>query len=141
MRCRLLSPADALHIGEEAHVLQHRQVAGQRELLCDVAHTLPDGIGVGHRIVAQDLALTRRPPEQAEDHARGGGLAGAIGTDQTVGLTTADLQRHAIHGGHRRPRTCPEVLDQVPGPDRHAAVHQSSRRLKVTEAAPKITAP
>jgi len=55
--------------------------------------------------------------DQPEDHVQGGGLAGAVGTEQADDLARADPEADAVHGGDR-----PEALGDVADvEDRHTA--------------------
>ena len=42
--------------------------------------------------------VPRVGPEDVEHHADGGGLAGAVGTEQPEDLPGADLERHVFDG-------------------------------------------
>ena len=94
----LLAP-EPLEAPEEAQVLAGGQVRVDGQVL---GHVADGGLGVGrpdvHRPAGHD-DLAAVAPEQAADHRDGGGLAGAVGPEQAVGLAGGDLEADAVDGG------------------------------------------
>jgi len=94
----LLAP-EPLEASEEAEVLAGGQVGVDGQILGDVAD---GGLGVGRADVDRPAGHDDLPavaPEEAADHRDGGGLAGAVGAEQAVGLAGGDLEAHAVDGG------------------------------------------
>ena len=92
-------PPEPLEAAEEAQVLAGGQVRVDGQVL---GHVADGGLGVGRADVDRlaghdDLAAVA--PEQAADHRDGGGLAGAVGPEQAVGLAGGDLEADAVDGG------------------------------------------
>src|SRR5690606_3454521 len=101
-----------LHGGEELQVLAHGEVAEQRELLGHVADAAAQRLGLLGDAQAQyfDLALGGR--EQAAEHADGGRLAGAVGTEKAVDAGARHRQVDVVDG-----EQVAEALAQAAGAD------------------------
>ena len=87
-----------LEPAEEAQVLASREVGVDGQVL---GHVADGGLGLGGVDVDRlpghgDLAAVAL--EQAADHRDGGGLAGAVGTQQAVGLAAGDVEADAVDG-------------------------------------------
>ena len=91
-------PAQAEVAGVDEQVLEHGEVLVEVVLLGDDpdprAH-LP-GLAVGVQL--QHVKLAGGPPQPAEEHLHGGGLAGAVGAQEAEALAVLDLEVDAVHG-------------------------------------------
>ena len=50
-------------------------------------------------VVAFEADLALIGADEADDHVKGGGLAGAVGTEQSDGFAAADVDRHILNDG------------------------------------------
>ncbi len=91
---------DAVQQAEESQILRHRQIAGQRRV---------NGGEVGARqgprplcgdVDAVDLDAARGGGEHAQHHVDGGGLAGAVGAQETDDFSAPDRKRDVIERGY-----------------------------------------
>ena len=101
-------PRQALEPAEEAQVLASRQVRVDRQVL---GHVADGGLGIGGVDVdrpAVDDDLAAVAPEKPADHRDSGGLAGAVRTQQAVGLAGRDREADAGDSG-----SVAEALPQV----------------------------
>ena len=92
---------DAVDQSEEAQILNHRQIAGQRRV---------DGREIGPlqhlRPLRRDVQTfhqdgARSGLQYSQNHVDGGGLAGAIRAQKPDNLVAIHFERNAVHG-HRR---------------------------------------
>ncbi len=104
---------DAVDAGDEFQVLAHRKVLIQAEALGHVADLALDLVGFGEDVVAEAGAGPLVGRQQPAQHADGGGLAGAVRSQEAVNRAALDL-----HGkvAHHRPAV--ELLGQVVDVDR-----------------------
>ena len=93
-RGRLRQPVKAR---DEFQVLAHREVLVEAEALGHVADMALDLVGLGADVVAETGALALVGREQPAQHADGGGLAGTVGTEESVDLAALDLHREVAH--------------------------------------------
>ena len=81
---------DAPEAGDEFEIFQRRQLVINHRLVGHPRHHLLGGDGIGQRIDAEHRHRAGVGPQQAGDHAQGGGLAGAVGAEQRVKFADAD---------------------------------------------------
>jgi len=95
-----LAPAAGhlVDVGVEVDVLQDRQVGIEPEPLAHVADVLLDRLGVAHHVVASHPGVARRRVHDRRQQAHGGGLAGAIRSDQTMNFAGGQHQVDAGQG-------------------------------------------
>ncbi len=86
--------------GEERDVLVHGQVAVQAEALRQVAHLVGDGTVIARRVSTEHADLPLVGMDQAADRTDGGGLAGAVRTDEAEHLAARDIERQSVQGRH-----------------------------------------
>ena len=78
--------AHAVDLGEEGDVLVHREVAVEGEALREVADARGERGAARGRVEPAGADRAARRGEQAEDHAEGRGLAGAVRADEAEHL-------------------------------------------------------
>src|SRR5262249_30354101 len=91
------------------HVLVEAQLAGQ------VGNEPAGGDAIVPAIVAVDGGVAAGGAKEAEEEAEGGGLAGAVGAEQTNDLARGDVEGEVVQGGERA-----VLLRQVLGVQEHA---------------------
>ena len=62
---------------------------------------MPDGVGVANDIVTEDDGLSGGRREERGEDAQGGGLAGAVGADESEQVTLVDGEVEVGQGDHR----------------------------------------
>jgi hypothetical protein len=87
----------AVDPGREVQVLADRQILVERELLGHVAGLAFDLLGMPPEVQAQHRPLAGVRSEQAAQHAQGGGLARAVGTEKAGDLARAHLDGQVLH--------------------------------------------
>ena len=95
-------------VGVEADVLVDREILVEAEALRHIAHMLLRRFRIGHGIDAIDGHRAAVRPHHAGEHAHGGGLARAVGSDEAEDLArlTAKLSRStAVVSGKRLARS------------------------------------
>ncbi len=99
----LADPAigQALHACRETQVVEHGHVLVQWVVLRQIADVAADGLELAQHRPASDMDAARIRCEQAADHLHGGGLPGAVGTQETEHLTGPHHEADAIHRGLR----------------------------------------
>ena len=83
---------------EEAQVLLHGQVAGQRCVHRREVRAGERPRSARRHVDALDRHRARARLEHAEDHVDRGGLAGAVGTEQSHDLARGDAKRDVVYG-------------------------------------------
>ena len=94
----------------------------ERVLLRTHAKAGPDAWSVAYGIEAEDA---QRPPARRRhtpDHAHGGGLARAVGTEETEGLARVHIDVDAVHSSE-----VSEPLHESTGGDQRLASHAMDR--------------
>ena len=94
-----VEPVDA---AEERDVLIDGQLLVEREALRHVADAALDALGIAVDVDAADERRPGRGPQQAAQHADGGGLAGAVAAEEAEDLAGADVERHVVDGDEAR---------------------------------------
>ena len=92
---RLGLGANPVERSEQPDRLARRDAALQRRGLQRGANSLPDLARMPARIDAADLDMPRIRRAQADHAFKGGGLAGAVGTDQAEDLAVFDVEADA----------------------------------------------
>src|SRR5690606_19318366 len=100
-------PAQPLETTEEAEILARGELGVDREVLRDEADAAPDGHVLGSDRLARDGDRSGVGADEPGDHGDRRGLAGAVGTEQTVGLTRSNVERDAVDR-----RQLPEASDE-----------------------------
>jgi hypothetical protein len=85
-----------MNLGEERDVLVDAEIAIEAEPLRKVTDRGGDRAVILHRIVAENADLTRIAVQQPAEQPDGGGLTGAVGTDEAEHLTAVHLERHVL---------------------------------------------
>src|SRR5262249_18046073 len=83
-----------------AHELEARELVVERGLVRHVAGHRLGGLGGGADVVAVQDRRPRRRLEQANHHADGGGLAGAVRPEEPEHLSGGDLEIEIVHRDH-----------------------------------------
>jgi hypothetical protein len=96
-----LGGRDAEQVGIERHVFVDGEIDVEAEALGHVADGVFDGLGILGHVMARDPGLALARIEQTAQHPQRGGLARAIGADQSEDLAAGDLQIQAIDRGQR----------------------------------------
>ena len=104
----------AVEQAEEAQILVHGQIAGQRRVDGGEVRPLQSLAAVPGDVQALDLDRSRRRLENAEDHVDGRGLARPVGSQQPDDLVAADLERDAVHGHGRTVASCTDSPAKAP---------------------------
>ena len=89
----------SLAVGQEVQILDAGQISVQVRIVGDVAHDLLAGEGIlldGHA-VDEDVAALEIV--DARHGPKGGGLAGAVGADESEDVAGGDVQIQILHGG------------------------------------------
>ena len=115
----------AEQVGIELHVFVDGEIGVEAEALGHVADGVLDGLGIFGHVMAGDPGLALARIEQTAQHPQCGGLAGAIGADQSEDLAAGDFQVQMIDRGQRV-----EVPGEVPGAD--DALHQFPTRISAS---------
>ncbi len=87
--------AEALERGEEDQHLLERDVLVEAAVLGQITDAVLGDLG---GIRAQYLHASGIGLEDVEHHADGGGLAGAVGTEEAEHLARLNLERYVLHG-------------------------------------------
>ncbi len=116
--------ADAVEGGDEADVLLGREVLVQAEQLRHVRDTAAGTTRELHRVLAEDLDLTRRPAQRSGQHADRGRLARSARPDDAEDRARGDIERHVVNGD-----AVPECARQPAGRDDRGA--GGCRRLRI----------
>ena len=82
-----------------AQVLGGREIVVEADLVGQIADLALHLQRLAHRIMAEHAGLPVRDVAQAEQHQDGGGLAGAVRTEQPENLTARHLERDAFDDG------------------------------------------
>ena len=90
-------------------VLQHGQLAVQRERLRHIAHAAARGNVVRVDLMAKQPGFAFAGRHQAGQHFHGGGFAAAVGAQKAKNLAPANAKVHVIHG-HKVTKAHGEVL-------------------------------
>ena len=104
----LLIAGQAIDAAVEIDVLLDGEFVVEREPLAHVADARLDLLGVAHDVEARHAALAGSRCEQAAEHADGGGLARAVGSEKTEDLAAPHAEAHAGDG-----LECAETLHEV----------------------------
>jgi hypothetical protein len=110
-----LRAREAIDAAEEVEVLADAQIAIEREFLRHVADPAPRRRSGAVEVEAFDEGGAGRRPHQAAHHLEGGGLAGAVGTEQAEHLAAPHGKRNVGDGGEAA-----EALGQAARLDRDA---------------------
>jgi hypothetical protein len=90
-------PVETVGTGEKAQVLQHAEIRVKGKTLCHVAQPRARlGRGMA-QVEPGHLYLSGRHRQQPAEHAKGGGLAGAIGAQQTEDLALLHAEADALN--------------------------------------------
>ena len=92
-------PGDGVEIREEFEVFFDGQFAIEAETLGDVTGQRGDGFCLASKIERPDAAFAGVGLENAEHQAHGGGLAGAVRSDQAEEFAGLDVEGEMIDGG------------------------------------------
>ncbi len=90
-------PRDAIDAGDEFEILAHREIVVEAEALRHVADAGLDLGGIGADVVTETGAAAFVRREQPAQHADGGGLAGAIGSEEAEDGAAFDLHGEVAH--------------------------------------------
>src|ERR1039457_5638717 len=101
----LRDPVDA---GEEVEVLADGQIVVEGELLRHVTYALTNCFGPQVSLRARELHGSAGWFQQTAEHADGGGLAGTVGSEETVDFAVANLEADVVNRGEFS-----ELLDEV----------------------------
>ena len=110
----LVGPGHVRRLGEvgqladEAEVLPPGEVLVDRRVLAGQPDALADGLRVARDIDAEHAGPPGRRAEDGRQDPHGGGLAGAVGAEQTEDGAPLDLEVDPVEGDH-----VAEVLDQA----------------------------
>ena len=85
--------------GDEFEIFAHRQILIEAEALCHVTDMALDFVGFGADVETEAGALPLVRREQPGEHADGGGLAGAVGTEKSVDGAALYLHGQIAHHG------------------------------------------
>ena len=97
-RCVAVAGVDAVHVGDEGQRLARRQPIEQREILGHDADAPLHRDGIGQRIDAEDAHRAGGRPEQAGQALDGGGLAGAVRSEEAVEAAGRHREIDAVDG-------------------------------------------
>jgi len=112
---------DVVRPAEEVQVFVNGEIFVETELLAHVAHSGPDAIGFLPGVVSQHDGPSCAGLQEAQEHADGCGLPGAVGAQEAEDLPPQNPERDAIHG-----QEMVEALTQVLGHDGVGVVHDST---------------
>ena len=132
-RARLLPARDALELQQ---VLEHRfagEVREEPEVLRQVAEHRPERVRLGEDVASVECDGAGGRLEHAGEDAHEGGLAGAVGAEETE-HPGADVERDALERGHGAGINLHEIADTKHG-CRGKRMHQFIRRAMSTTAA------
>ena len=87
---------EAVQVGEEEQHLARREPLVQPGTRRDETHAAFDLVREFGRAQSLDLGVTARGRQQAQNHADGRRLAGAVGPEQAVNFARADAKREMI---------------------------------------------
>ena len=142
----LAAAAQPIGAGEEVQVLDHGELAIERELLRHVADALPGrGAGVA-QIDAGDAQRAAAGRQQTAEHAERGRLAGPVGPEQAEDLAAVDLEADMIDGGERA-ELPDEIVDlddrfvSLSGPAAEPSVNDAATGCDPTAARSKTMKP
>ena len=96
--CRQPLAGEAVDSAEELDVLVDRQQLVERELLRHVADAAFDAFRILRDVDAADERGAAGRPQQAAQHADGGGLARAVGAQEAEDLARLDAEGQVVHG-------------------------------------------
>ena len=94
-----LAALDAHQPRGVAQVLGGGEIVVEADLVGQIADPALDRERLAHRIVAEHARLPARDVAQAEQHQDGGGLAGAVRTEQSENLAARHRKRDALDDG------------------------------------------
>ncbi len=97
----------------EAQIFRDRQVAIERGVLEHEPDAAPHGEALVRDVVSRDARRTTRRREQRRQQMNGGGLPGAVRSQQAEELSVADLEVELVERAERA-----EVLPEAAGEDR-----------------------
>jgi hypothetical protein len=92
------APRQSEQPAHEHEILVPREILVDGRVLAGQAHLLPHRARLTHHVVAEDGRGARGGFEQRGEDADGGGLARAVGAEQTVHRSFTDTEVHAIQG-------------------------------------------
>src|SRR5262249_23382225 len=107
-----------------------------RRVLGEVAHRAPARERMALRVVSCDAHLARGGRKDARQDAHGGGLAGAVRTEEPDDLSLADGEADPAHGLDRA-----EALPAAPPPDPRRRPHAPASAPRRTPGASAATPP
>ena len=83
--------------GHEVEILHRRQLVVEHRLVRNPGHDALGADGIGQRVDAKDGDRSAVGRKEAGDHAHGGRLARAIGSEQTIEFAGGDAQIEPVH--------------------------------------------
>jgi hypothetical protein len=89
----------AIELGEDPKILAHRQAVRQGDIGALEIHAVEHAMAVDGHVVAEDAHASRRRQDEAEDHADGRGLAGAVAAEDPGDRPRFDLKADPVDGG------------------------------------------
>ena len=101
---------------KEFEILDNRQIAIERKLLCDITEPLASGSARAVKVDASHSQRAMRWREQAAEHAEGRRFARPVRPEQTEHLAAPNLEADVIDGGEGA-----ELPDQIIDLDNHLA--------------------
>ena len=115
--------ADPIDAGDEFEILADGEVLIEREALGHIAHAPLDEMALGQDVIAQTGPASAVGRQQAAEHADGGGLARAVGTEKAVNLPAPHLKGQVMHHHARAERLgqARHIDDDVGGAIPHGA--------------------
>ena len=90
---------DAPETGDEFEVFPGGELVVEQRLVREPGDELFGGEGIGAGVDAEDGDCAVVSGKEARDHAQGGGLAGAVGTEKRIDLAAAHIEGDVVDGG------------------------------------------
>ena len=105
-----VGPLVAAGLPPEAQVAHAREVGHERRRLDERADPA-QLVGAGLHLLTEEPGLPAGRPDEAEQHAQAGGLAGAVRTEQPADLTVVDGEAQVVDREHARAEALRESDD------------------------------
>ncbi len=90
-----------VEVGHQGEKFSGGELAVEPGLIGNVSDQRLGPCGLCVDVVTADSSFARGGFKQPREHPNGGGLTGAVGTEEAVDFTGVNLQIEMIHGGNR----------------------------------------